>query len=56
MDSVVILVYKIYSFFKFFAGDIFGSGYFYEPLQRKSLFFLLSLILFPIVREREEVI
>ena len=54
--SVVILVYKVYSFFDFFASNFFGKGYFYGLVQISSLFLLLSLALFPIVRERDEVI
>ena len=58
MDSVVILVayIRFILFFNFFAGNIFGSGYFYRPVQISSLFLLLSLALFPIVRECDEVI
>ena len=56
MDSVVILVYKVYSVLKFFCKYFFYSGYFYGPVQISSLFLLLSLALFPIVRERDEVI
>ena len=38
MDSVVIFVYKVHSFFDFFARNFFGSGYFYGPVQISSLF------------------
>ena len=49
-------LYKVYSFFLFFASNFFGSGYFYRPVEISSLFLLLSLPLFPIVPERDEVI
>ena len=52
-----IEVYKVYSFFfNFFASNFFGSRYFYRFVQISSLFLLLSLALFLIVRERDEVI
>ena len=55
MDLVVILE-GLFFFFSFYASNFFGSGYFYGPVQISSLFLLLSLVLFPIVRERDEVI
>ena len=43
-------------FFELFVSNFFGKGYFYGPSQISSLFLLLSLALFPIVQERDEVI
>ena len=43
-------------FFNFFDSNLFGSDYFYGLVHISSLFFLLSLVLFPIVQERNEAI
>ena len=61
MDSIVILVaytgiYCMGFILYFFASNSFGSGYFYRLVQIHSLFLLLSLALFSIVRECDEVI
>ena len=43
-------------FFDLFASNFFGKNYFCGPVQISSSFLLLSLALFPIVQERDEVI